>query len=29
MQYLQPNTTLQGGKIRIKRVLMQGGFGNK
>ena len=28
MQYLQPNTTLQGGKYRIERVLGQGGFGN-
>ena len=27
MQHLQPNTTLQGGKYRIKRVLGQGGFG--
>ena len=27
MQYLQPNTTLQGGKYRIERVLGQGGFG--
>ena len=27
MQQLQPNTTLQGGKYRIKRVLGQGGFG--
>ena len=25
---LQPNTTLQGGKYRIERVLGQGGFGN-
>ena len=29
MQHLQPNTTLQGGKYRIERVLGQGGFGNK
>ncbi len=28
MQRLQPNTTLQGGKYRIERVLGQGGFGN-
>lgn len=28
MQQLQPNTTLQGGKYRIERVLGQGGFGN-
>ena len=28
MQNLQPNTTLQGGKYRIERVLGQGGFGN-
>ena len=28
MQHLQPNTTLQGGKYRIDRVLGQGGFGN-
>ena len=28
MQHLQPNTTLQGGKYRIERVLGQGGFGN-
>ena len=28
MQYLKPNTTLQGGKYRIERVLGQGGFGN-
>ena len=28
MQYLQPNTTLQGGKYKIERVLGQGGFGN-
>lgn len=27
MQYLQRNTTLQGGKYRIERVLGQGGFG--
>lgn len=27
MQYLQPNTTLQGGKYRIEGVLGQGGFG--
>ena len=27
MQYLQLNTTLQGGKYRIERVLGQGGFG--
>lgn len=27
MQYLQPNTTLQGGKYRIERVLGKGGFG--
>ena len=27
MQYLQTNTTLQGGKYRIERVLGQGGFG--
>lgn len=27
MQHLQPNTTLQGGKYKIKRVLGQGGFG--
>ena len=27
MQHLQPNTTLQGGKYRIDRVLGQGGFG--
>ena len=27
MQFLQPNTTLQGGKYRIERVLGQGGFG--
>lgn len=27
MQYLQPNTTLQGGKYRIDRMLGQGGFG--
>jgi len=29
MQHLQPNTTLQGGKYRIERVLGQGGFGIK
>ena len=28
MQHLQPNTTLQGGKYRIERLLGQGGFGN-
>ena len=28
MQHLQPNTTIQGGKYRIERVLGQGGFGN-
>lgn len=28
MQHLQPDTTLQGGKYRIERVLGQGGFGN-
>ena len=28
MQHLLPNTTLQGGKYRIERVLGQGGFGN-
>ncbi len=28
MQHLQPNTTLQGGKYRIERVLGHGGFGN-
>ena len=28
MQHLQPNTTLQGGKYRIERVLGLGGFGN-
>lgn len=28
MQHLQPNTTLQGGKYTIERVLGQGGFGN-
>lgn len=27
MQHLQPNTTLQGGKYRIERVLGLGGFG--
>ena len=27
MLHLQPNTTLQGGKYRIERVLGQGGFG--
>ena len=27
MQHLQPNTTLQGGKYNIERVLGQGGFG--
>ena len=27
MRHLQPNTTLQGGKYRIERVLGQGGFG--
>ena len=27
MQQLKPNTTLQGGKYRIERVLGQGGFG--
>ena len=27
MQHLQPNTTLQGGKYKIERVLEQGGFG--
>ena len=27
MQHLQPNTTLQGGKYRIERVLGQGNFG--
>ena len=27
MQHLPPNTTLQGGKYRIERVLGQGGFG--
>ena len=27
MVHLQPNTTLQGGKYRIERVLGQGGFG--
>ena len=29
MLHLQPNTTLQGGKYRIERVLGQGGFGIK
>jgi len=28
MQHLQPNTTLQGVKYRIERVLGQGGFGS-
>ena len=28
MQHLQPNTTLQGGKYRIERVLWEGGFCN-
>ena len=28
MQQLKQNTTLQGGKYRIERVLGQGGFGN-
>ena len=28
MQHLQPNTTLQGGKYKIERVLGQGGFSN-
>ena len=28
MKHLQPNTTLQGGKYRIERLLGQGGFGN-
>ena len=27
MQHLQPNTTLQGGKYKIEKVLGQGGFG--
>ena len=27
MNYLQPNTTLQGGKYKIERVLGHGGFG--
>ena len=27
MQQLRPNTTLQGGKYRIDRMLGQGGFG--
>ena len=27
IQHLQPNTTLQGGKYKIERVLGQGGFG--
>ena len=27
MNYLQPNTILQGGKYRIERVLGQGNFG--
>ena len=27
MQFLQPNTTLQGGKYKIEHVLGQGGFG--
>ncbi|MCQ2256741.1 MAG: serine/threonine protein kinase [Bacteroidaceae bacterium] len=27
MQHLQPNSTLQGGKYKIKKVLGQGGFG--
>lgn len=27
MQQLQPNTTLQGGKYRIEKLLGQGGFG--
>jgi len=28
MQHLQPNTTLQGGKYKIEKLLGQGGFGN-
>ena len=28
MQHLQPNTTLQGGKYKITRLLGHGGFGN-
>ena len=28
MQHLQPNTTLQGRKYRIERVLGQGGLDN-
>ena len=28
MQHLKTNTTLQGGKYKIERVLGQGGFGN-
>lgn len=27
MQHLQPNSTLQSGKYKIKKVLGQGGFG--